>query len=75
MEISLKKKFIFHTLKSHTDQQYIFKHFIIFNSCLIELKIRAFEIIVWSFKLWIISFLKSAEKSNEKKNSESWLRR
>ena len=46
MEISLKKKFIFHTLKPYTDQQYILKHFIIFNSCLIELKIRAFEIIV-----------------------------
>ena len=45
MEISLKKKFIFHTLKSHTDQQYIFKHLIIFNSCLIKFKFAHSKIV------------------------------
>ena len=38
MRISLKKKFIFHTPKPHTNQQYISKHPVIFNSCLIEPK-------------------------------------
>ena len=69
MGISLKKKFTFHTLKPHTNQQYIPKHLIIFNSCLIELKICAFEAIVRPFELWAIGFSEGAEGSDEEEDS------